>query len=357
VSGLKTNLAPLMTAFLVKELRAFRDDPIVMLDVGARGGINVEWRVFEDQMRVYCFEPDPEECSRLAAAAPPQLTYIPRALGRRAGSATLYLTDPALSSSLYRTRMDYFGRLLNRDNGLIVGESAIEVHSLDEVLAEYGVRSVDFIKLDAEGAELDILEGGPKCLAEAVPLGVLSEIRFHEEINGSPPFSLLDIFLRERGFRLYDLDFTRQSRRALPYPGLADYRKPSGERYFAYTTRGQMQDGDALYFRDLMVEANRDLAHSVSGLRLLKLCALLEVYSLSDCAGELIQHFRDRIDPIVPATKLLDLLASGMAGRTVTYEDYVRDYFAPPAVPATESTSMAQKPAGLGRLAKRIFGR
>ncbi len=75
------NYAPLMTSFLVKETAVFRDDPIVLLDVGARGGVGREWKVFGDQLRAYAFESDEEECRRLAAAAPPNLKYIPRALG------------------------------------------------------------------------------------------------------------------------------------------------------------------------------------------------------------------------------------------------------------------------------------
>jgi len=33
------NYAPLMTTFLVGETTVFRDDPFVIVDVGARGGI------------------------------------------------------------------------------------------------------------------------------------------------------------------------------------------------------------------------------------------------------------------------------------------------------------------------------
>lgn len=347
MSAFAINRTPLMTTFLIRELKAFRNDPIVILDIGARGGIDPEWRVFGDQLRVYCFEPDAVECQRLAAGASPQLTYIPRALSRTLGTATLYQTGLAASTSLYQTRMDYFGRLLNRDNGVTVGQRTVEVSSLDDALAEYSVKSVDFIKLDTEGAELDILRGGRACLTEAVPLGVLSEVRFHEEINGSPPFASLDSFLRKAGFRLYDLQFAYQSRNALPYPGLADYRKPSGERFFAYTTRGQMQDGDALYFRDLLLQDNRGIAQTVSAAKILKLCSLLEVYSFNDCAAELIQSCRARIDSIVESSRLLDLLASGIAGCMISYEDYMRSYFNNPVgVELNEPTTNRHKVSG-----------
>jgi FkbM family methyltransferase len=321
------NKTPLMTGFLVGETRLFQDDPVVILDVGARGGLGLEWVPFGDQVRAYCFEPDEEECRRLAAAAPPNQTYISRALGKASGRQTLYKTALPNSSGLYKTRMDYFSRLLNRENGMTMAEVEVEVSSLDEAMAEYNIPPVDFIKLDVEGAELDILEGAEALLAGGQPLGLVSEIRFHKEINASPPFSRFDLFLRDHGFHLYDLQFYYQSRVALPYPGLERYRRPNGTPFYAYTSRGQLQDGDALYFRDLLLPGGKPLINDMPAVRVLKLCAFFEIFSMNDCAAELILACRDRVDRLVDSTRLLDLLATGMAGATTTFRDYVERYF------------------------------
>ena len=355
MSGIAINLEPLMTKHLVGDLRTFEQDPIVIFDVGGRGGINREWAVFGDQLRVYCFEPDAEECSRLAAEAPAQVRYIPQALSDSFGTVALYEARLAASTSLYKTRMDYFGRFLNWENGVTVGERTVVVRPLDEVAREYGVSHIDFIKLDAEGAELDVLKGGIEMLGKGSVLGILSEIRFHREINGSPPFAELDAFLTSRGFRLYDLETNRHSRKALPYPGMADYRTPAGERFFAYTTRGQVQDGDALYFRDLV-------AGAASPLAMLKLCALMEIYSLNDCAAELIAANRDSLRPHVGPGHLLDLLCSGIVGHSTCYQDYLGANFQDPAVPPAGFQDPAVAPAKLkynvrGWLAGRLWRR
>lgn len=320
------NHAPLMTSFLVNEARVFRDDPLVLLDVGARGGVGREWQAFGDQILAYCFEPNEEECRRLAAAAPTNLKYIPRALGGQRGSRTLYQTAHADSAGLYHTDMAYLGRFLNRDNGVTVGESTVEVSVLDDVLAEFNIPKIDFIKLDVEGAELEVLAGGQRCMEKPDLLGFLSEIRFHAEINQSPIFSEFDLFVRKFGFALFDIEFHYQSRIAMPYPGLQHYHRANGEPFFAYTSRGQLQDGNALYLRDLLLPFESPRLEQVSATSILKMCAVMEIFSLNDCAAELLLAARDRVDGLADTTRLLDLLATGICGTPTSFEAYVRRF-------------------------------
>jgi FkbM family methyltransferase len=349
------NYAPLMTAFLIKEAGLFRDDPVVLLDVGARGGVGREWEVFGDQLRAYAFEPDEEECRRLAESAPSNLTYIPRALGRQRGRQTLYHTAHPDSAGLYRTDQRYLDRFLNRDNGVIVGERSIEVSALDEVLAEFEVPPVDFIKLDIEGAELDVLQGGSNCIDRPSLLGLISEIRFHREINGSPPFSELDLFLKARGFALYDLQFHHHSRIALPYPGLQHYLRANGEPFYAYTTRGQVQDGNALYLRDLLLPDTAPLLGKVSARSVLKMCAIMEIFSLSDCAAELLLAARAQVDALTDTSHLLDLLASGICGTTTSFKEYVARFHQHPSPVAGDLNPSTRGAAPSRSLIDRLF--
>ena len=321
------NHNPPMTRYLVETTDVFRDDPVTIVDVGARWGFNPEWEVFGKHLHIYCFEPDEEECHRLNASAATNVKYVPCALGRTEGEATLYETKLSASSGLYKTNMSYFARLLNRDNGITVGERTIKLQTLVGALQQFGVRNIDFIKLDVEGAELDVLMGGEPYLKDGLLLGILSEVRFQEEINGCPVYWQLDEYVRRFGFRLYSLQFTHQSRRALPYPGLADYRTPEGQRFFAYTTHGQIMDGDALYFRDLMIPANQSRRATVTPAQLLKLAAFLEIYCLNDCAAELILAHQQQLQDKADCHALLELLTPEAGGKKVSYDDYLKRYF------------------------------
>ena len=353
------NPNPSMTKYIV-ERDVLRHDPVTIVDVGARWGFNSEWKIFEGALRVYCFEPDEAECERLNGLGDPNVTYIPAALGKRNEEVILYETKLGASTGLYRTNMDYFSRLLNRDNAEVVKEHRIQVTTLDAAMALHGDLTIDFLKLDVEGAELDVLIGAERLLRGNDLLGILSEFRFQEEINGCPIFWELDAYVRKSGFRLFDMQFTHQSRRALPYPGLADYRLPNGEKFFAYTTHGQIMDGDALYFRDLLIAANSKMRAEATPSRLLKAAAFFEIYCLNDCAAELILANRGTLRGQVNCDDLMDLLTPTLQGRRVNYETYMKAYFdsgsAVVAASAPLNLSGAWRTKGKGIL-RRLLGR
>lgn len=365
MNEISTNLDPLMTRHLVKS-GVFANDPVVIVDVGARWGFNAEWKVFDSALRVYCFEPDEEECQRLNKSSGPNVKYIPAALGLHDGDATLYETRLVASTGLYKTNMDFFSRMLNRDNGEVVKEHRVHVTTMDTALERFGLNKVDFIKLDVEGAELDVLRGAERFMLGSDLIGVLSEIRFQEEINGSPIFWELDSYVRRFGFRLFNMRFTRQSRRALPYPGLADYRMPDGSKFYAYTTHGQIMDGDALYFRDLLLPANKTASSSASPTAVLKAAALFEVYCLNDCAAELLIAHRDRLKSLTDVDLLLDLLTVPMRRERMGHKSYLDAYFSPGAAVVAEAPiasidvkGIARRnlPWWLRRVAKKLLGR
>lgn len=284
----------------------FADDPLILVDVGARWGLDARWEAFGKSLKAYCFEPDTAECERLNAAAHSGVTYIPAALGARTGKATLYKTRLKESSGLYQTNAAFFNRLLNCDNATVCDTEEVDVITLLEAREKYGIPNHDFLKLDVEGAELDILRGAHI----GGTFGIYTEVRFHREINGCAPFSEVDQFLVNRGFMLYGLATGRQSRKALPYEGprlVAD----NGKRFFAGTFGGQIMDGDALYFRDpLKVKLTRN--------QILRSACLFEVFELNDCAAELLIERENEAD--VDLLRCLDLLAGG------SFKSYMEAY-------------------------------
>ena len=57
-------------------------------------------------------------------------------------------------------------------------------YQLDTVMKDQGIGDVDFIKLDIEGGELSVLQGGENALSKSV-FGVQVEISFSELLEGA----------------------------------------------------------------------------------------------------------------------------------------------------------------------------
>jgi hypothetical protein len=91
----------------------------------------------------------------------------------------------------------------------------VETDRLDDVLPEGYVP--DLIKIDVEGAELLVLEGGARTLAETHPLLLFEhqlETAQHYDAQTATLWDLLD----ELGYRIFDMD----GRGPYTRPGLVD---------------------------------------------------------------------------------------------------------------------------------------
>ena len=295
---------PPMTRRLV-EARAFAEDPLIVVDVGARGGIESFWKVFGDDIRTIAFEPDPEECARLQAIAEKNVTYLPTALGAESGSRTLHVARFSAASSFYPNDKTWCARFDIGDSLAIESRTEVRTTTLREALAG---RQPDFIKLDVEGAELDVLRGADL----GAVLGLVSEVRFSKRMSGCPTFAELDAFCRTAGFELYDLDLYRYTRRALPYPYLYDYCDDAGQPVPGPTVQGQPLIGDALYFRD-----------GLATVKPVKLACLFEVFGLNDCAAEVVQAHRSAFAPWADPDVLLGLLVPEVKGEKLPFPDHI----------------------------------
>jgi FkbM family methyltransferase len=75
----------------------------------------------------------------------------------------------------------------------------VDVRSLDDLVSEQGLENIDFVKMDAEGAEIAILEGGERFFERESPV-VLFEFKYREGAN----WELVEA-VQARGFEIYRL--------------------------------------------------------------------------------------------------------------------------------------------------------
>jgi len=225
---------------------------IRLVDVGCRGGIHPRWSGIRN-LEVIGFEPDAKECGGLQAGR-----YFPIALYSRGGTVKFYVTVDRNCSSIYAPNPNLMSKFVGSDH--LAVEKVVEVpcDTLDHVLESNGLRDVDFLKVDAQGAELDVLHGAEKTLEGVV--GVECEVEFSPIYLNQPLFPDVDTFLRERGFTLLDLEVCRYFRSK------------------KIRSKGQVLYADALYFRDETML----LEHKIP-----KAMMIARIYGYYDIAGEL----------------------------------------------------------------------
>lgn len=171
-------------------LREFADACIagecrLALDIGANTG---EWTTYlaDHFSRVVSVEPDTRAFSELKLNAAENCDLILAAASHSIGEVPLYRRPSALQTSL---RQDHPIGAGDQAEALVIEVVSIKTVTIDSIAARYG--RPDFIKIDVEGAEADVLQGMhcmmPRLLIEvhdtAAAVGLQLERLGYEDIR------------------------------------------------------------------------------------------------------------------------------------------------------------------------------
>ncbi len=153
---------------------------VVFFEIGACDGYHTEiiYRALretraQEHVRYYAFEPVPRLYDIIAQKADCRGVHLTRgAVGARAGTSTLHVSGGVGRDSNGRVTINYYGSSSIRAPklvttafpGMTFSETTTPVVTLDEFCASVGVTQIDFLWADIQGAEIDLLEGGPQML-------------------------------------------------------------------------------------------------------------------------------------------------------------------------------------------------
>jgi len=312
-----------------------RED-FVLLDVGSAGGIAEHWHIFADRLRAYGFDPWIEDCDEQNSKSPENIRYFANLIGLTDRNHWAFEKPARTTIQSWMSRSSAMAvppelYLTTGYNPELWGASAAErvvprtftnkkIH-LDTFVNEQGLDHVDFIKVDTDGNDLEVLLASEHTLAERSVLGLYVECQFQGDADpGANVFANIDRFLRSRGFSLYTLAPYTYSRAVLPMQFM--YRQP------AQTISGQVYWADAFYFRDFSADEGilAGLDADTRREKILKLASLYELHNLEDCAAELILSYQDELRPRVDVEHVLDLLTPQFNGRQLSYKGYVNEF-------------------------------
>lgn len=192
-------LRELGSANLQQDLREIIGaDARMILDVGAwEGQDSAAYARLFRRAAIHAFEPNPATLQILQARPIERTTVHAVALGSADERRELMLRG-GLSSLLPLTAdgLAHYGR---KD----VEHRSVTVRRLDDVVREIGIDSVDLLKIDVQGYELEVLAGASTTLQQTRVVQV--ECNFVPHYEQSSTFSDIDLYLRQYGFRLHNL--------------------------------------------------------------------------------------------------------------------------------------------------------
>jgi FkbM family methyltransferase len=251
--------------------KVLTEKTLVIVDVGAAMGVDARWQPAESLIQFVTFEPDTRSQDYATTA---RTVNFATGLSAEKGRKALHMTTFAPASSLYPLNMAQLQDFANREWHESAGSIPIEVDTLNNCLADRPDLRPDFMKVDVEGADLDVLKGASDFL-DTTLMGLQIEVSFIERHKGAPFFGETDAFMREHGFALFILSREHWLRHNLVYGA---------------NSNPQLIWGDAVYFlkRDQLLERLRTVSSEDKTLMLSKFIAILLGYGAHDYAVEVI---------------------------------------------------------------------
>jgi len=213
---------------------------------------------------IAAFEPDEELCARKNAGPRDSVVYFPVALGRTEETRDFYNTENAMCSSLYEPNQEMISRYNNMDVARLKSISRIDTVSLDHFVSNHDLDPVDFIKIDIQGAELDVFQGGLSTLKNV--LAIVSEAEFVEHYVDQPLFGDVCAFLSRQSIQFQKI--LGVGGRTLKPIQFDDNPNLCSQQMWA----------DVLFIRSLFEKRN------LSGDQYLKIAALALLYDCLDVA-------------------------------------------------------------------------
>jgi FkbM family methyltransferase len=182
------------------------------VDVGSRGGFE-DLRTLRPSLHVYSLDAD--VTAPLGATEFASFHHFSLALHSSRGERDFFLTTHPGMSSLLEFDRGAFARHF----GLMPGSAewarglepqrkqAIKTETADNFFRSQNLERVDFLKLDTQGTELEILKGARGYL-DAGKIAVLkTEVLFLPVYRDQCTFSEIDRFMKDRGFMFVDCAF------------------------------------------------------------------------------------------------------------------------------------------------------
>ena len=146
--------------------RQFVDAGSTVFDIGANVGTYTEAFLTLGAGKVVAVEPTPDLVRKLTNIRDKRLTVVASGVGKESGILPFNLSNFSTMNSFSGEWLDKVAQEVPSGHPQRINTVNVEVVTLDALIKKHGIP--DFIKIDVEGTELQVLQGlaiAPKCLS------------------------------------------------------------------------------------------------------------------------------------------------------------------------------------------------
>ena len=181
-----------------------KDDKIIALDIGAQGGFNSD-KFFPEKYNTFfkkiLVEPIKSEANKLSDKG----YIINKGLwSKKEKKRLFYLGNRPGSSSMFKIEPDNFEihniKKKDYEKYNVTDEYEVECDALSNLLYEINIKNLDYLKIDTQGSELEILKG----IGNYRPLLLKLEAHIFSMYKGVPSWDKLLNYLYDMGYVLID---------------------------------------------------------------------------------------------------------------------------------------------------------
>lgn len=179
--------------------RLTKSDPIIF-DVGANTGQSIsKFKKYFPKSKIYAFEPSEKAYKELEVLSRKyeDVSTYQMALGEKVEKRRIFENTSS--------DMNSFLEMGRHGSGQVIGESIVNVLTIDQFCIDKKIPSIQLLKIDAQGFDYQVIKGAKETiLANKIQL-LYFEIIFSEMYKGVPRFSEVYDFLIDNGFLLVSL--------------------------------------------------------------------------------------------------------------------------------------------------------
>jgi FkbM family methyltransferase len=281
-------------------------EPFVVIDIGVQGGEHPRWQFLGPCVEIHGFDPIAEVIDGLRTSKGrwPGRHYYNLALGDEDGERQFFVCANRFNSSFYTADTDAEERL-------------VPIRRLDSLYREGTIPHADYIKLDCEGFEAEILRGAREYLRSCEVLCVTAETNFNvSPIFPHTHFHAINEIMAEHRLLVYDINAIRAPTASYQGALAARQQREEPHRGSILFAIGRPGTCDFLFCRNFAAEQRNpdDYAGQTVRMRpptpdtLIKAMINFELHGLMDCAVELAVTFREMLAARLDVDRAIDLL-------------------------------------------------